>query len=944
MIHTVRVVSTGDSDPLGEDLAAEARRSLATARLRRVRSARVYRLEGVSAAEAARLARELLAEAVEHRYVIDGPVFDGAVTTVEVAYLPGVMNPEAESILRAARDLGIAARAVDSSVEYAFEGDLDGQELDRIVARLLVNPTIQRVVDQPPETLLIEGTPGAVRTIPIARLSDEALANLSAAGLYLDLDEMRTIATHFRMLGREATDVELEVLAQTWSEHCKHKTFRRPLIVDGVRKPPLLERLMAQAREHSDLVVSAFADNSGVMQFYDGWALAGKVETHNSPSAIEPYGGAMTGSGGVFRDILGTGQGAAVIASTDMFCFAPPDLPDEDVHPGALRPDYLLRRVVAGVRDYGNRMGIPTNNGSVHFHRDFRAKPTVIVGAYGLLPEARARKGRPRPGDRILTLGGRTGRDGIHGATFSSTAMTSVTMAVNAAAVQIGNAVEEKRLLDAVLACRDEGLVRAITDCGAGGYSSAVGEMAEGVGAEVHLERVPLKYTGLAPWEIFVSESQERMVMAVAPQDVEKVVAVCRTFNVEATDIGAFVPTGSLTVMHGGAVVADLDLQFLHDGLPERELAATWRPGRQDQRLPAEPGDEGQWLAALEGVLSQPTVASKETIVRQYDHTVQGTAVVVPYGGRDGNAPNDAAVLAPLHGRREGVVIAHGLHPVLATLDPYWAALWAGAEALANYTAVGGDYREACLIDNFIWPVPTPTALGGLDRAVDGCVDLMRAIGRPFISGKDSLSSTYRYPDGTTLEIPPVLCVSVFGRIPDVRASITADFKAAGSTLVFVGAPDVAATGGSIYLECAGLPGNLPPRVDLELLPAILGTLSQAIESGQVLACHDVSHGGLAVAVAEMAFGGSTGAEVDLAGFLGRRDLALFGETAATFVVELAAGGDPAVLFAGAPHVVLGRTTADGCLTVRDGPQTLFRVALAALEAVWRAPLEALFH
>ncbi len=431
------------------------------------------------------------------------------------------MNPEAASILKAAADLDLDLVAVDASREYAFYGPLEADDVDGIVHRLLVNPTVERVVTAPPDTLVIEGVAGSTERVPVRRMDDAALQALSDDGLYLNLAEMRAIVEYFEEMGRDPTDLELECLAQTWSEHCLHKTFKSPVIIDGQQKAPFFSRLKDAARQHFELVVSAFADNSGVMRFYDGWALCGKVETHNSPSAIEPYGGAMTGSGGVFRDILGTGQGAAVIASTDVFCFAPPDLPAEEVPPGCLPPDYLLRKVVAGVRDYGNRMGIPTNNGSVQFHPDFRAKPTIIVGAYGLLPEDRAKQGTPLAGDRILALGGRTGRDGIHGATFSSTAMTSATITVNATAVQIGNAVEEKRLLDAVLACRDAGLIRALTDCGAGGFSSAIGEMGSDLGAEVHLERAPLKYSGLAPWEIFVSESQERMVLAVAPERVD---------------------------------------------------------------------------------------------------------------------------------------------------------------------------------------------------------------------------------------------------------------------------------------------------------------------------------------------------------------------------------------------------------------------------------------
>jgi len=885
-----------------------------------------------------------LTEDVDQRWSLDAPLVQHADRIVEVAYLPGVMNPEAASIVKAAANLGIDLVAADASREYAFYGRVTDQAVDAILSRLLVNPTVERVVDAQPETLVIEGRPGETRRVPIRQMDDGALEALSADGFYLHVEEMRVLRDHFSSLGRDPTDLELEVLAQTWSEHCVHKTFNSPIEINGVRRKPLMARLKDTSARHSKLVVSAFEDNSGVMRFYDGWAVAGKVETHNSPSAIEPYGGAMTGSGGVFRDILGTGQGAAVVASTDMFCFAPPDLPAEEVPPGALSPDYLLRRVVAGVRDYGNRMGIPTNNGSVRFHRDFRAKPTIIVGSYGLIPEDRARKGKPEPGDRILVLGGRTGRDGIHGATFSSTAMTHQTIEVNATAVQIGNAIEEKRMLDAVLECRDADLIHAITDCGAGGFSSAVGEMGRHLGAEVHLERAPLKYAGLAPWEIFVSESQERMVMAVAPSDVPRVEVISRAYNVEVTDLGSFEPTGRLTVHYEDAVVGDLDMDFLHDGWPARLRRGAWESSEGKAALPPVPIDEGAWRKACIKVMGHPTVASKVPIVRQYDHSVQGTNALPPYGGPGGDAPNDAVVLAPLLGQPYGLVIAHGLNPVLNTFDPYWGGIWAAAEAMSNLVAVGGNPREASLIDNFIWPFPDEPSLGALDRAVDACVDVMNALERPFISGKDSLSSTYRYPDGRVLKIPPVLCVSVFGRIEDVACTVSADAKEPHSTLVLVGARDPNGMGGAVYLEAMGQRGNRPPRVDLDVLPRTLDAVHAAIRSGRVRACHDVSEGGLLVALAEMGFGGGIGIEVEVGALADRPDVALFNETAGAFVVEVADLETAVELFDGVPYVLIGRTIREPELRVLHNGGPLFVASLDELREAWEQPMKEVFH
>ena len=982
MIQTIRVTSSSDGDPLGEDLRAEIRRSLGLAGIAHVRTAKVYRLEGLAdAAQAVQLARQLLAEEIDQRWSLDEPLITDADALVEVAYKPGVMNPEAASLLKAAQDLGLPLAAADASREYAFYGILAPGDLERILARLLVNPTIERVVTEAPISLVMGGEPGPTAVIPLCAMDDAAMQALSAAGLYLDLVEMRAIQDYFVELGRDPTDLELEVLAQTWSEHCVHKTFKADLLIDGRPKPPLMRRLKEATARHDALVVSAFVDNSGVLAFYDGWAVAGKVETHNSPSAIEPYGGAMTGSGGVFRDILGTGLGARVIASTDMFCFAPPDLPAEQVPPGCLAPDYLLRRVVAGVRDYGNRMGVPTNNGSVHFHPDFRAKPTVIVGAYGLLPEAVAQKARPRSGDRILVMGGRTGRDGIHGATFSSAEMTAQTLTVNSQAVQIGNAVEEKRTLDALLACRDAGLIQALTDCGAGGFSSAIGELGEELGVTVELERAPLKYPGLAPWEVFLSESQERMVLAVGPEQVAAVARICAVYNVEVTDLGCFEATGRLTVRHEGATVGELQMAFLHGGYPRRTLTGVYQPRVADDRLPTEPADEAAWRAAALAVMGHPNVASKEPICRQYDHTVQGMAAMGPFGGPLARTPGDAAILTPLLGKPYGLVIAHGLNPVLCALDPYWGGLWAGAEAMANLVAVGGNPREVGLIDNFIWPVPDAASLADLDRAVDACVDLSDALERPFISGKDSLSSTYRFPDGTVLKIPPVLCVSVFGRIPDVAKTVGGEFTRAGATLVLVGARDLDPAsgyglGGSTWLDTQGLAGRLPPRVDLALLPRVLDAVHAAIVSGGIVACHDLSEGGLLAAAAEMGIGAGLGAELELggdrllppagggweggpavgaelygeAGAVGarraiRRDATLFNESAGVFLAELADGADAAALFGDLPHLVIGRTLAEPELRVRDGEGApLFTVGLDELREAWERPMRAVFH
>src|SRR3989344_5852851 len=431
MIYTIRV-TTKERDTTGEGLLYEIKNHLHETTVRDVKTAKIYRLEGVTQQQAKVLAEKLFCETINQRYTINEPLLTQAKETIEIAYKPGVMNPEVGSILKSAKDLGISLIAADTSFEYGFSGKVTKDVVTDIITRLnLFNKTVEHIVSETPKTLLISGTPGKTEIIKIRDMTDEELLQLSKDKLFLNLTEMKVIQEYFQKNKRDPLDCEVETLAQTWSEHSGHKTFKAKIIVDGKEKEPLIKRIKNEALKHDKYIVSAFVDNSGVMDFYDGFAICGKGETHNSPSAIEPYGGAMTGSGGVFRDIVGTGKGAKTLVSTDIFCFAPPQMPLSKLPPGCLKPAYLLKRVVAAVRDYGNRMGIPTNNGSFHFHEDFRAKPSVIVGAYGIIPDDQCQKGSPQIGDKIIVVGGRTGRDGIHGATFSSGEMTDKTISVN---------------------------------------------------------------------------------------------------------------------------------------------------------------------------------------------------------------------------------------------------------------------------------------------------------------------------------------------------------------------------------------------------------------------------------------------------------------------------------------------------------------------------------
>lgn len=942
-IQEIRITNLPElPDVKGEEILYEIKNSLRVNNIDAVKTAKLYRFEGITEDEAGVLAEKLLAESIFQNYTINSPILDGCDYMLEVAYKPGVMNPEAASLLKAARDLGIdSLLAADSSMEYGFAGsNITKEDIDLITRRLLVNDTVERVVKEKPHTLIIGGSPGKTEIIPLRSMNEEQMEELSKDRLFLNREEMKIIQSYFTEIGRDPTDCELETIAQTWSEHCVHKTFKARLIVDGKEKTPLMKRLQESTKNaNHPLVLSAFVDNSGVMDFYDGYAICGKVETHNSPSAIEPYGGAMTGSGGVFRDIMGTGQGAKVIASTDMFCVAQPDLPISEVPEGCLHPNYLLRRVVAGVRDYGNRMGIPTNNGSVHFHRDFRAKPSIIVGAYGIIPADKCKKGEPAPGDMAVVIGGRTGRDGIHGATFSSGEMTHRTISVNSSAVQIGHPIEEKRMSDALLLARDRGLIRSTTDCGAGGFGSALGEMGENVGVEVWLDKVPLKYPGLAPWEIWQSESQERMVVAVRPQDLDALVEICAEYNVEATVIGQFTGTKRLVVRYGEETVCNLDMEFLHNGLPQRVMTAAWKPQTFAEPETNQPVD---WEETYANVMGSLNVCSKEPIVRLYDHGVQGGSVLPPFGGVTHDAPNDATIVTPLPGKKHGMIISHGLNPVLNRINPYYGSLWAAAEAVSNAVAAGANPGELCLIDNFIWPFPDEESLGALDMAVDACTDFVRATGMPFISGKDSLSSTYRSQQGEVIKIPPVLCISAFGRIEDVSTTMSADFKESGNQIILVGYRDTAQMAGSSYFELLGAPGNNLPRVQPEKLYEVWETVHRAIVNGNIKACHDISEGGIAACLAEMCFGGGLGAEIDIPE--GERpDFFLFNETAGCFLLEIASNANPGTLFSGIPFVRLGVTVSRPFITAGQSGKQLFDISLEKLKTAWQKPMREVF-
>jgi phosphoribosylformylglycinamidine synthase len=920
-------------------------------------TARGYLLEGdVTLEQANQLMNELftdpLVEGAACNPIPLGEQDHPPVAEWTVLLKPGVMDPVAQSVLDAARDLGVSLTSVRTFRRYVLHEKGLPEAIQSALRRVLANDAIEQVIEGP-ITLdhLSFGAPYVFHrvTVPLRDLDDAGLERVSHAGqLSLNLAEMRAIQEHFRQAGRDPTDVELETLAQTWSEHCSHKTLKGQIDFDGRRIDNLLKETIFRATQEirgrlaeNDWCVSAFEDNAGVVRFDDQYHVCFKVETHNHPSAIEPYGGANTGLGGVIRDPLGTGLGARPICNTDVFCFAPPDTPPETLPPGVLHPRKIMKGVVAGVRDYGNRIGIPTVNGAVLFDERYLANPLVFCGTVGLIPVDRARK-EPRTGDLIVAIGGRTGRDGIHGATFSSAELTAESEAESGGAVQIGNAITEKKMLDVLLRARDRGLYHAITDCGAGGFSSAVGEMGEKIGAAVDLDRAPLKYEGLSYTEIWISESQERMVLAVPPENWPELEALSASEDVEATVIGRFEATGKLRLSYQENQVAELDMHFLHQGRPVVVRKATWRAAETGSlsASPRPPVSASEFNQVLLQILASYNVCSKEWIIRQYDHEVQGGSVLKPLVGAHNDGPSDAAVITPVLGSCTGLAVGCGINPRYGDLDPYWMAAAAIDEAVRNVVAVGADPERIALLDNFSWGnTDRPEVLGSLVRAAEACRDVAMAYAMPFISGKDSLNNEY-HTGGRHITIPPTLLISALGRVPDVRKVVSMDLKEPGNLLFLAGATKDE-MGGSHYNLVQRIEGGAVPRVDLELAPVLFHKLHEAIGRGLVRACHDLSEGGLAVAAGEMAFAGSIGADIRVNGAW-PDEVLLFSESSTRFLIEVRAADAAEVeqCFAGVPLARVGQTVKESRLRIAGmSGEWVVWAGLADLKEAWQKTL-----
>ena len=930
-----------------------------------------------------------LSDPITQNFAVNSGLADRFDWMIEVGFRPGVTDNVGKTAREAIElllgKLPDRLFGVHTSRQYVIEGPIGSDEAERIASSLLANDLIERYV-------IVDGkswdrqkglSPYVPRVIGEDRLhveeinldtSDKVLMKISNDRvLALNLEEMKALRNYLKNsailkerrkagLGKNMTDAELECLAQTWSEHCKHKIFNARIVYEDERGSmeeinslfdSYIKRATKEIRERQgkdDWCLSVFVDNAGIIKFNRDFNLVFKVETHNSPSALDPYGGALTGIVGVNRDPFGTGMGAKLIFNTDVFCFAPPAY-DKPLPKRILHPRRIYEGVREGVEHGGNKSGIPTINGCIVFDERFLGKPLVYCGTGGIMPSVIL--GKPThtkeimAGDVVVMAGGRIGKDGIHGATFSSEELHEGSPVT---AVQIGDPITQKKMTDFLLMARDRGLYRCITDNGAGGLSSSVGETARlSGGCEIDLKKAPLKYAGLNPWEILISESQERMTLAVAPELLNEFLELAQKMDVEATVVGRYTDSGRFHVLYGEATVAYLEMDFLHDGVPQMQLHAKWQPRIYPEPDFPEPADMGQ---ALKDMLGRLNICSKEAVVRQYDHEVQGGSVVKPLVGVCNDGPSDAAVIRPILTSFEGVVVANGICPRYGDIDTYHMAACAIDEAIRNAIAVGGSLDFMAGLDNFCWCDPVQSEkspdgeykLAQLVRANKALYDYTRAFGVPCISGKDSMKNDYHIGN-VKISIPPTLLFSTMGKIEDVRRAVTLDAKRPGD-LVYILGETYHELGGSEWYAMHGFTGNQVPKVNAQKAKALYDALSRAMNVGLVASCHDCSDGGAGVAIAETAFAGGLGMLIHLALFpssgIDRNDTLLFSESQSRFVVTISPAAKKSfeAMMKGIAMSQVGEVLAEGLLKIDgiDG-ERIIDEDINELKAAWQRPL-----
>ncbi len=947
----------------------------------------VYTLAGDFSPTRLEEAAALLHNPVVHRFLIDTPRDPGDFSqVVEVGFLPGVTDNVAATTRETLEDAWgplPPEAGISSSRAYYLFGDLAPADVVAVTA-FLANPLIQRVrilaaaayrqaggLEPLLPRVELEHGP-AVQTVPL-ELSREELLSLGKEGiidhydadgrpvrrgpLALDLACLEAIRTYFReQEQRPPTDVELESLAQTWSEHCKHTIFAATTdeLMEGLYKTYIqgATAKIRAARGADDPCVSVFVDNSGAVVFDDDYLVTDKVETHNSPSALDPFGGAITGIVGVNRDTVGFGLGAKPVLNRYGFCFASP-FDREPIYraPGrqnpALLPRQIMDGVIEGVRVGGNCSGIPTTQGFLVFEPRYKGKPLVFVGTVGLIP--REINGRPshlkqaRPGDYIVMVGGRVGLDGIHGATFSSEALTSGSPAT---AVQIGDPITQKKFSDCLVKeARDRQLYNSITDNGAGGLSCSVAEMArECGGCRVELDKVPTKYPGMAPWQIWISESQERMTLAVPPEKWEELRDLLRRRGVEAAVIGRFDASGRCRVVYRGETVMDISLDFLHHGLPAKVLRTEeYRVGSQPVSLP----DSLPLGDLFRQLFSRLNLCSRAFVTTQYDYEVQGGSVLKPLVGRN-QVDNFATVVRPVLDRPRGVAVSQSLYPAYGDLDPYQMAAAAIDGAVRNLLAVGAPLETIALLDNFCWcSSHDPRRLLQLKEAARACYEVAVAYGTPFISGKDSMFNDFSGYDADgqpmTISVPPTLLISSLGVIPEVGRVRSFALQQPGDPVYLFGTTggELGGSEGLALLREEGLVAagetGVVPVLETSRQPALYRCFADLMAAGLCRSVYPLGLGGLAVAVGKGALAHGRGVRLALPAGLTPAAW-LFSESPGRFLVSVSPAQEEAFLEAAAawPPLRLGEVTDDSLITIAWGGEPVIRQPVAELLQVYR--------
>jgi phosphoribosylformylglycinamidine synthase len=860
----------------------------------------------------------------------DGPI-------VEIGYQRAVTDPETPSIFDGAHVLGVEGLEwARLSQRYQFLG-MSEDDAKEFVQENLYNPIVQTIyqTENPWDSLRPHGTADGVKTISLEGKCDLELIEASQANSwYAPLSQMKALQSYEHKLGRPLTDAEIEITVQSWSDHCYHTTWR------SLR---LLEKLQdATAEINHPLVVSVFTDNAGGMKFYDGQVILIKGETHNFPSSIATFGGIATKHGGVIRDAIGFGKGGYPIGGSTIMGTMDPRISDEEVPGGALHPRVIVLESIRATAYYCNPMGIPMMHPAYRIHQGF-PKCLALGHTLGILPEKYALKDDAQPGDAVLLFGGRTGRDGIHGATASSAEMTGETIKKEAAAVQIGHPITERKFMTAVPILRDMDCFRSVTDLGAGGISCAIGEMGKDTGVEIDLANVPLKDESLAPWEILLSESQERMMAAIHPEKLDETLDILRRYNIEHAVLGKFTDSHKLTAKLNGMPVADIDMSFLWKACPIDHISIKEPERNLKPFVKPDLASHAEWDEAVGKVLSHFHCCDQSAAGMQFDSTVQGRTVIGPYGGKNGRMPTNVFVSAPLRGKPYGVVTTMAFNPFYGDIDPAGMARLSVIEAIAKAVAVGVSLDDITLCDNFYTPKLRPEVAWELKAMVETIAELSRIFGAPFISGKDSSSGTFKAENGETIDVPYTMVASTMGRMPDVRKAVTKEFKCAGNRLIVLGCIDPDRLGGSVYADAFGERGDKLSDWGNEWakeLPIIYRKLADdCCNANRVKSASAIAEGGIFLRLFEAAMGSGLGARIDLTKApAGRKDGVLFSEAVGAILIELDAGADPFAMFGGLAWCDIGEVTESPEIVLMDGESEVWSEPVSELVKIWEKP------